>query len=105
MVCEHVVHLLDRAFVREASRLPRKHSAPGVAKVTATQDAAHRDDTRRDLHERRRDHRYGAPPVERVWIEQDGGKKRPRGTPCWEDKIVHRAVVMIVEAIVAPDVQ
>jgi RNA-directed DNA polymerase len=44
-----------------------------------------------------------APPVERVWMEKDGGKKRPRGTPCFEDKIVQRAVVMIVEAIVESD--
>ena len=40
-----------------------------------------------------------------MWIEQEGGKKRPRGKPCLEDKIVHRAVVMIVEAIVAQDFQ
>lgn len=74
-------------------------------KVTAKHDAANLDDNLRDLHERRRDKRDVAPPVERVWIEKEGGKKRPRGTPCCEDKIVHRAVVMIVEAIFDQDVQ
>ena len=57
----------------------------------------------RDLHERLRDNRYVAPPVERVWIEKEEGKKRPIGKPCFEDKMVQRAVVMILEAIFAPD--
>ena len=47
--------------------------------------------------------RYGAPPVERVWIEKDDGKQRPIGKPCFEDKIVQRAVVMILEAIFDQD--
>jgi RNA-directed DNA polymerase len=32
-------------------------------------------------------------------MEKAGGTKRPRGQPCVEDKIVQRAVVMILEAI------
>jgi RNA-directed DNA polymerase len=44
-----------------------------------------------------------APPVERVWIEKDEGKKRPIGKPGFEDKIVQRAVVMILEAIFEQD--
>jgi len=73
--------------------------------VTAKQDAANLDDNRRDLHERLRDNRYVAPPVERVWSEKEGGKKRPIGQPGCEDKIVQRAVVMIVEALFAQDFQ
>jgi RNA-directed DNA polymerase len=38
-----------------------------------------------------------------VWIEKDDGKKRPIGKPCFEDKIVQRAVVMILEAIFEQD--
>jgi len=44
-----------------------------------------------------------APPVERVWIAKDDGKKRPRGKPCFEDKLVQRAGVMLVEAIFEHD--
>lgn len=95
----NVFHLISRDFLREAYRLTRKNSAPGVDQVTATQYAEHLEDNLRDLHERLRDNRYVAPPVERVWIEKEGGKKRPIGKPCFEDKIVQRAVVMIVEAI------
>jgi len=71
--------------------------------VTAKQYAEHLDENLRDLHERLRDNRYVAPPVERVWIEKEGGKKRPRGKPCCEDKIVQRAVVMLLEAIFEQD--
>ena len=103
MVFNNVFHLIDCEFLREAYHLTRKNSAPGVDQVTATQYAEHLDDNLRDLHERLRDNRYVAPPVERVWIEKEGGKKRPIGKPCFEDKIVQRAVVMILEAIFEQD--
>ena len=99
MVFNNVFHLIDCDFLREAYRRTRKDSAPGIDKVTAQQYAAHLEGNLRDLHERLRDNRYVAPPVERVWIEKEGGKKRPIGKPCFEDKIVQRAVVMILEAI------
>jgi RNA-directed DNA polymerase len=103
MVFDNVFHLIDRDFLLEAYRLTRKTSAPGVDQVTAKQYAENLDDNLRDLHERLRDNRYDALPVERVWIEKEGGKKRPIGKPCFEDKIVQRAVVMIVEAIFDQD--
>jgi RNA-directed DNA polymerase len=103
MVFNNVFHLIDREFLLEAYRQTRKSSAPGVDQVTAQQYAEHLDDNLRDLHERLRDNRYGAPPVERVWIEKDDGKQRPIGKPCFEDKIVQRAVVMILEAIFEPE--
>jgi RNA-directed DNA polymerase len=103
MVFNNVFHLIDRDFLLEAYRHTRKNSAPGIDQVTATQYAEHLDANLRDLHERLRDNRYVAPPVERVWIEKEGGKKRPIGKPCFEDKIVQRAVVMILEAIFEQD--
>jgi RNA-directed DNA polymerase len=103
MVFANVCHWIDRDFLLEAYRLTRKPRAPGVDQVTAKQYAENLDANLRDLHERWRDNRYDAPPVERVWIEKAGGKKRPRGQPCLEDKIVQRAVVMILEAIFDQD--
>lgn len=103
MVFNNVCHLIDRDFLLEAYRLTRKNSAPGVDKVTAKQYAENLDENLRELYERLRDNRYVAPPVERVWIDKEDGKKRPIGKPCFEDKIVQRAVVMILEAIFEPD--
>jgi RNA-directed DNA polymerase len=103
MVFNNVFHLIDCEFLREAYHQTHKSSAPGMDQVTAKQYAENLDENLRELHERLRDNRYVAPPVERVWIEKEDGKKRPIGKPCFEDKIVQRAVVMILEAIFEPD--
>jgi group II intron reverse transcriptase/maturase len=103
MVFNKVCHLIDRDCLREAYHQTQKSSAPGMDQVTAKQYAENLDENLRDLHERLRDNRYGALPVERAWIEKDDGKKRPIGKPCFEDKIVQRAVGMIREAIFEPD--
>jgi RNA-directed DNA polymerase len=103
MVFNNVFHVLDQDFLLEAYRQTQKSSAPGMDQVTAKQYAENLAENLRDLHERLRDNRYVAPPVERVWIEKDDGKKRPIGKPCFEDKIVQRAVVMILEAIFEHD--
>jgi group II intron reverse transcriptase/maturase len=103
MVFNNVFHLIDQEVLLEAYRQTRKSSAPGMDQVTAKQYAENLEANRRDLHERWREHRYVAPPLERVWLEKEDGKKRPIGKPCFEDKIVQRAVVMILEAIFEPD--
>ena len=103
MVFTTLAHLMDVDFLREAYQRTRKDSAPGIDGVTAARYAEHLEENLRDLHERLRDNRYVAPPVARVWIEKEDGKKRPIGKPCFEDKIVQRAVVMILEAIFEHD--
>ena len=103
MVFNNVLHVIDRECLREAYHQTQKSSAPGMDHVRAQQYAERLDENLQDLHERLRDNRYVAPPVERVWIEKDDGKKRPIGKPCVADKIVQRAVVMILEAIFEED--
>ena len=105
MVFNNVFPRIDRDFRREAYRLTRKNSAPGIDQGTATQSAEPVEDNLRALHERWRDHQYVAPPGERVGSEKDGGQQRPRGQPCCEDKMGQRAVVMSLAAIFAPDFQ
>ncbi len=99
MVFNNVYHLIDYDFLLEAYRRTRKGSAPGLDGVTAQEYAKNLEFNLRDLHDRLRNNRYVAPPVERVWIEKEGGKKRPIGKPGFEDKIVQRSVVMILAAI------
>jgi RNA-directed DNA polymerase len=98
-----LAHLIDVDFLREAYRHTSKASAPGIDGVTAQQYAEHLDENLHDLHERLRSGRYQAMPVERVWIEKEDGKQRPIGKPTFEDKIVQRAVAMLLEAIYEQD--
>jgi len=67
--------------------------------VTAQQYAEHLDENWRDVHERLRRGRSQAAPVERVWRAKDDGGQRPIGKPTFEDKMVQRAVAMLLEAI------
>jgi retron-type reverse transcriptase len=57
----------------------------------------------RDLHERLRRRTYVAPPIKCVWIDKDNGKKRPIGLTEIEDKIVQKAVSMLMGAVFEQD--
>jgi len=98
-----LAHRIDEDVLHEAYRHTSKSSAPGIAGVTAQQDAEHREENLRDLHERLRSGRYQAAPVVRVWIEKAAGGQRPIGKPAFEDKSVQRAVAMVLEAIYEQD--
>jgi len=53
-----------------------------------------------DLRERFMSGRYKAPPVRRTYVPKSDGKKlRPIGIPTLEDKVLQRAVVMVLERI------
>ena len=101
--CTTLAHLSDAAFLREAYRRTRKSSAAGMDGGTAQRYAEHLEEHRWDLHERLRRGGYQAAPVERGWIEKDDGGRRPIGTPAFEDKIVQRAVAMLLEALYEQD--
>jgi group II intron reverse transcriptase/maturase len=99
MVFTTLAHLIDVDFLREAHRRINKKGAPGIDKVTAKAYGGNLEENLIDLHNRLRKGIYKAPPVERVWIDKENGKKRPIGKPTFEDKIVQRAVEMLLSAI------
>lgn len=103
MVFTSLAHLIDVPFLHEAYRRTRKDAASGVDRVTAGEYAGGLDRNLSDLHARLRSGRYRAPPVERVWIGKEDGKKRPIGIPTFEDKVVQRAVSMLLTAIYEGD--
>jgi RNA-directed DNA polymerase len=93
-------HHLDLAWLQEAYRRTRKDGAVGVDGQTAAQYEEHLEDNLRSLLERVKSGTYQAPPVKRAYIPKGtGGDTRPIGIPTLEDKILQRAVVMLLEPI------
>jgi group II intron reverse transcriptase/maturase len=70
-----------------------------VDKITAKQYAKNLDENLYNLHQRLHRGQYVATPVRRIWIDKEGGKKRPIGIPALEDKIVQRAASIILNII------
>jgi len=99
MVFNNLYHKIDVDLLRVAYRQTRKDAAPGIDKVTAKEYAENLEGNLRDLCERLRRGKYVAPPVERVWIDKEDGRKRPIGKPTFEDKIVQRAVEILLSVI------
>ena len=97
-----LANLIDVPFLYEAYRRTPKDKAPGVDKVTAEEYARDLAGNLEDLHGRLSTGRYQAPPVERTWLEKEDGSQRPIGKPTFEDKIVQRAVAMLLEAVYEP---
>lgn len=99
-----LAHHIDIDWMREAHRRTRKDGAPGVDGQTAEQYAANLEDNLQSLLERAKSGTYRAPPVRRVHIPKgSGAETRPIGIPTFEDKILQRAVVMLLEAIYEQD--
>jgi RNA-directed DNA polymerase len=99
-----LAHHIDLDFLREAWRRTRKDAAPGVDRVTADEYAANLEANLADLLERFKSGRYRAPPVRRVHIPKGSGSEtRPIGIPTLEDKVLQRAVAMVLEAIYEQD--
>ncbi len=98
-----LAHRVDLSLLREAFRKIKKGGAAGVDKVTAAKYAVDLDQNLYNLHQRLRRGQYVATPVKRIWIEKENGKQRPIGIPAFEDKIVQKAVEMILSAIYESD--
>jgi RNA-directed DNA polymerase len=97
-------HHIDLDFLREAFRRTRKDGAAGVDEVTAKEYAEKLEENLRSLLERFKSGTYWAPPVRRVHIPKgDGTKTRPIGIPAFEDKVLQRAVAMVLEAVYEQD--
>lgn len=72
--------------------------------MTAAEYEANLGKNLRSLLDRVKSGTYRAPPVRRVYIPKgDGSKTRPIGIPTIEDKILQRAVVMLLEPIYEQD--
>jgi group II intron reverse transcriptase/maturase len=104
MVFTTLAHHIDVEFLKEAYRRTRKDGAVGVDGQTAAEYAVNLEENLQSLLDRFKSGTYRAPPVRRVHIPKgDGRKTRPIGIPAFEDKLLQRAVTMVLEAIYEED--
>lgn len=97
-----LAHLMDEDFLTEAFHQLRKDAAAGIDEMTATEYAVDLGERIADLHRRLVAREYRAQPARRVWIPKGDGGQRPLAILVLEDKIVQRAVAMLLEAIYEP---
>lgn len=100
-----LAHHIDLDVLQEAYRRTRKDGAPGVDGQTAADYEENLEENLGDLLDRFKSGRYKAPPVRRVYIPKGNNPsaKRPIGIPTFEDKILQRAVAMVLEAVYEQD--
>jgi RNA-directed DNA polymerase len=103
LVFTSLIHRMDFDFLREAFFLLRRDGAPGVSGITVKDYAKDLEAKLADLYKRLVAGTYKAPPIKRVWIDKDNGKKRPIGIAEIEDKIVQKAVSMLMSAVFEQD--
>ena len=105
MAFTSLVYLMDIDWLKEAYRRTRKDGAVGVDGVTAEQYEQDLEGNLQSLLDRAKSGSYKAPPVRRVHIPKgsSGTETRPIGIPTLEDKLLQRAVVMLLEPIYEQD--
>lgn len=105
MAFTSLAHLMDIDWLKEAYRRTRKDGAAGVDGVTADEYEQNLEVNLQALLGRVKSGAYRAPPVRRVHIPKGGSttETRPIGIPTLEDKVLQRAVVMLLEPIYERD--
>ena len=97
-------HHLDLDWLAEAYRCLNSKSAPGIDGVTVEAYGQDLRSNLESLRERVLEGTYRAPPVRRVQIPKGSGgnETRPIGIPTTEDKVLQRAVQMLLEPLYEP---
>ena len=99
-----LAHHIDVDWLKEAFRRTRKDGAPGIDGLTARDYETQLEGNLQSLLNRVKSGEYRAPAVRRVHIPKgDGSQTRPIGIPTFEDKVLQRAVKMVLEPIYEQD--
>jgi len=105
MAFTNLAHHIDIEWLHTAYDLTRKDGAVGVDGQTAAEYETNLEANLQDLLNRAKSGTYVAPPVRRVHIPKAGSatETRPLGIPTFEDKILQRAVLMVLEPVYETD--
>ena len=102
-VFNNLFSLLNYQLLWHAFRRLKRGKAPGVDSVTVEDYEENLQGNLQDLLQRLHRGNYRPQPSLRKNIPKGNGKTRPLGIACVEDKLVQRAVVMILEQIYEVD--
>lgn len=104
MVFTSLSHHMDMDWMKEAYKRTRKNGAAGIDGVTAAEYEKNLEGNLKSLLDQAKSGRYRAPAVRRVMIPKGSGKEyRPIGIPTLEDKVLQKAVVLLLEAVYEQD--
>jgi hypothetical protein len=98
-----LLHHIDLPMLRTAFHALTRNAAPGVDGVTWEDYEKDLDRRIEELHRRVQNGAYRALPSRRRFIPKSDGSKRPLAVTALEDKIVQRAVTMVLNAIYEED--
>src|SRR6266852_4581626 len=98
-----LLHHVDLAMLRTAFYAIKRDAAPGVDGMTWETYEQDLDRRIEDLHARVESGAYRASPSRRSYIPKEDGSKRPLAVAALEDKIVQRAVSVVLSVIYEED--
>ena len=100
-----LAHHIDIEWMLTAHGHTRRDGAVGVDGQTADEYEVNLEANLQNLLDRAKSGTYVAPPVRRVHIPKAGSptETRPLGIPTYEDKILQRAVLMVLEPVYETD--
>jgi RNA-directed DNA polymerase len=100
-----LAYFIDLDWLVEAFKRTRKDGAVGVDGQDGEDYAVDLMGNLQSLLDRAKSGTYQAPPVRRAYIPKAGSatETRPLGIPTFEDKVLQRAVVMVLEAVYEQD--
>ena len=98
-----LAHHIDVGALRRAYNRLRGKSAVGVDGVSKQEYGENLAENLLDLQGRLKSMKYRHQPIRRVYIDKEGGKKRPIGISCIEDKIVQDSLRELLETIYEHD--
>ncbi|MCP4309677.1 MAG: group II intron reverse transcriptase/maturase, partial [Bacteroidetes bacterium] len=99
LVFTALTHRISFDLLKRSYGQVRRSMSCGVDGMTAEEYAVNLEANIYGLLQRLQRGQYVAQPVKRIWIDKEGGKKRPIGISALEDKIVQKAVAKILDVI------
>jgi RNA-directed DNA polymerase len=101
MAFTNLAHHIDIEWMLTAHAQTRRDGAVGVDGQTADEYEVNLEANLQNLLDRAKSGTYVAPPVRRVHIPKAGSpnETRPLGIPTYEDKILQRAVLLVLEPV------